>query len=36
MTDEQIAMLISNAGFSVGVGEWRPEKGGDFGTFAIE
>lgn len=32
---EQIALLINNAGFCVGVGEWRPEKGGSHGTFAI-
>jgi len=36
ITPAQIAMLINNAGFSVGVGEWRPEKDGSFGTFAIE
>jgi len=32
---EQIANLISLAGFSVGVGEWRPEKNGQYGTFEI-
>ena len=32
----QIGMLLNNAGFSVGIGEWRPEKDGSFGTFAIE
>jgi hypothetical protein len=31
----QIAMLLNNAGFSVGIGEWRPEKDGSYGTFAI-
>lgn len=36
ITPEQIAMLINNAGFSVGVGEWRPEKDGSFGCFAIQ
>lgn len=35
ITQEQVAMLINNAGFSVGVGEWRPEKDGRFGRFQI-
>jgi hypothetical protein len=32
---EQIALLVNNAGFCIGVGEWRPEKDGSHGTFAI-
>jgi len=32
---EVIVNLFSRAGFSVGVGEWRPEKNGNFGTFTI-
>lgn len=36
ISPEQIAMLINNSGFAVGVGEWRPEKDGSMGTFAIE
>lgn len=36
ISPEQIAMLINNSGFAVGVGEWRPEKDGSSGTFAIE
>ena len=33
---EQIVNLISLAGFSTGVGEWRPERNGQFGTFKIK
>jgi len=32
---EQIVNLFSLAGMSVGIGEWRPEKNGQFGTFKI-
>jgi len=32
---EQIVNLFQNAGFSVGVGEWRPQKNGDFGRFHV-
>lgn len=32
---EQIANLFQIAGFSVGVGEWRPERNGQFGRFEI-
>ena len=33
ITAEQVATLINLAGFAIGVGENRPEKGGDFGKF---
>ena len=33
---EQITNLLMIAGFSVGVGEWRPERDGQFGTFSLE
>lgn len=33
---EQIVDLFMFAGFSNGIGEWRPEKGGTFGTFHVE
>jgi hypothetical protein len=36
LTKEQIVNLLSLAGFAVGVGEWRPEKSGQFGMFKIE
>jgi len=32
-TPEQIVNMFQHAGFGVGVGEWRPEKNGMFGTF---
>ncbi len=32
---ESIVALVEHAGFSVGVGEWRPEKDGPFGRFTI-
>ena len=35
ITADQVANLIYLAGFSVGVGEWRIERGGQFGTFTL-
>lgn len=32
---DTIVNLFSRAGFMVGVGEWRPEKSGTFGTFTV-
>jgi len=32
---EQIANLFYRAGYSVGVGDWRPERDGDFGRFTV-
>jgi hypothetical protein len=32
---DQVANLFSVAGFSVGVGDWRPEKDGSYGRFAV-
>lgn len=31
----QIANLLNHAGFSVGIGEWRPERNGQFGRFRV-
>lgn len=33
---EQMVNLFNLAGFGVGVGEWRPTKDGQFGTFHVE
>jgi hypothetical protein len=33
---EQIVNLFNIAGFGVGVGEWRPEKDGQYGRFHVE
>jgi hypothetical protein len=33
----QVASMLAYAGFSVGIGEWRPEKnGGDWGRFEVK
>ncbi len=36
LTRESVLSLIDAAGLGVGVGEWRPEKRGDFGTFQLD
>lgn len=33
---EQLVNLFTIAGFAVGVGEWRPEKNGQYGRFEVE
>lgn len=35
MSMEQIINLLNLAGFGVGVGEWRPEKNGQYGRFHV-
>lgn len=35
LSEAQVLHLIQTAGFSVGIGEWRPEKNGDFGTYTL-
>ena len=36
MSMEQIVNLFNVGGFSNGIGDWRPAKGGSYGTFHIE
>lgn len=36
VTLEQILNIIEAGGYGVGIGEWRPEKDGRFGTYHIE
>jgi len=36
LTPEDIINLVNRAGFGVGVGDWRPEKGGEHGRFEVD
>jgi len=36
LTPDDLVNLANNAGFGVGVGEWRPEKGGEWGRFEVD
>ena len=36
LTRNSVLSLIDAGGMGVGVGEWRPEKRGDFGTYTID
>lgn len=36
LTRDSVLSLIDAGGMGIGVGEWRPEKDGDFGTFRID
>lgn len=36
LSAEQVMNLLQIAGFASGLGEWRPERDGDFGTFELE
>lgn len=35
LSEAQILNLLNVAGFAVGVGEWRPEKDGQYGMFHV-
>ena len=35
LSAEQIVNLFDTAGFSIGVGDWRPQKNGSFGMFHV-
>jgi len=36
LNEQDVVNLVNRAGFSVGVGEWRPEKGGEYGRFEFD
>jgi len=36
LTDADVINLINRAGFGVGIGEMRPEKGGEYGRFEVD
>lgn len=35
LSEEQILNLLNTSGFGVGLGEWRPERDGDYGMFHV-
>lgn len=35
ISPEQVANLLNIAGFGVGIGEWRPERNGQYGRFHV-
>jgi hypothetical protein len=36
LTDKDIISLVNRAGFGTGIGEMRPEKGGEYGRFELD
>ena len=36
LSKASVLSLIDAGGMGVGVGEWRPQKGGEYGTFALD
>ena len=35
LSESQILNILNTAGFAVGIGEWRPEKNGQYGLFHV-
>lgn len=35
LTDNQVLNLLSAAGFLIGIGDWRRQKGGEYGAFRV-
>lgn len=36
LTKDSVVSLVDAGGLGVGIGEWRPEKRGDFGCYAVD
>jgi hypothetical protein len=36
ISEEQLVAILDAGGFGTGIGEWRPEKDGQFGRFHVE
>jgi hypothetical protein len=36
LNTQDLINLANNAGFGIGIGEWRPEKGGEWGRFEVD
>lgn len=36
LTRESVLSLVDAGGMGCGVGEWRPERGGEFGTYCVD
>ena len=34
--EKDLLTLVDRAGFGVGIGDWRPEKGGEYGRFEVD
>jgi hypothetical protein len=36
LTESSLVAIVDAGGLGIGVGDWRPEKGGNFGTFKVD